>query len=424
LKKYFGMHYVVRCLFFLVLVAPISLRAQFQVYNYTETGALINEVSSIYVAGNGQAWIGTDADGLHFVDADVWTSYSSGQNGFPNDYVSRVKFVDNKIIVTTRFNGAAYYNGSGWTAWSVPSQIMDSEVRDVAKDAQDNVWFPTYQGISRDSTRTGIWKNYTTASFAAMPTNYFHNVFVDTNNDKWFGSIGDGIFILRSGSTTSTVYTTSNGLPSNEVNKVIKVGSDYWVATNSGLAVLSGSTWTVQNSGNNSQFAGVTQVRDLLRASNGKVYLATDNGLVYYDNGNWGRKDNVNSNLPENNLTALGYDEVLNDLWVGTSASGVAKVSQSSLTTSIMSASDAKVSIYPNPVQHELFIQGVPDYLQITAVELLSAEGTSIIDFQKDDFYNRTEVVRFELPSTLATGLYVLKIETADGLIIRKIIKQ
>src|SRR5690606_37504760 len=118
-------------------------------------------------------------------------------------------------------------------------------------------------------------------------------------------------------------------------------------------------------------FTGVSQVKDMVRTPEGHVYLATDNGLVFRRGSTWSRVDNSSTNLPGNNLTAIGYDQILNELWIGTAASGVAKIVQSSQVLSSRNALADRVLVYPNPITDHLLIEGLPSSLEIISMELL-----------------------------------------------------
>lgn len=83
------------------------------------------------------------------------------------------------------------------------------------------------------------------------------------------------------------------------------------------------------------------------------------------------------------------------------------------LTTSDVSIHD--ISIYPNPVQELLIIDGVLN-IDIEAMKIYDLLGKMII--QENDKINYIDM------SNLNKGIYFLKIETNQGVLTKKIIKQ
>ncbi|MCB9293178.1 MAG: histidine kinase [Lewinellaceae bacterium] len=73
-----------------------------------------------------------------------------------------------------------------------------------------------------------------------LTTDMIENVYVDERDNIWAGTLNglnkiSGFSWKDSSSLLVRQYTTHNGLPSNEVNKVESIGNDIWVATNNGL---------------------------------------------------------------------------------------------------------------------------------------------------------------------------------------------
>jgi len=83
------------------------------------------------------------------------------------------------------------------------------------------------------------------------------------------------------------------------------------------------------------------------------------------------------------------------------------------IITGINNVSDIQLSIYPNPTKDDLFIKSE---LPINKVEIYSMAGSLMMTEN-----NITEKISL---SALLKGIYVIKVYTDKGVIIRKIVKE
>ena len=110
-----------------------------------------------------------------------------------------------------------------------------------------------------------------------------------------------GIAVQKPGATNLSapeswnVYTTVNGLPSNNVNKIVSFGGSILAATDKGLSIFDGTNWSNYLSQFNS-----TNVKDIIVA-NGVLYILSNNSIYSYDNSAITFLDNSTMSL--NNLS-------------------------------------------------------------------------------------------------------------------------
>lgn len=89
------------------------------------------------------------------------------------------------------------------------------------------------------------------------------------------------------------VYTVSDGLAHNEVNKIVRDSRGFlWFCTADGLSRFDGYTFTTYGS---DQGLPNTYVNDLLETSSGDYWVATNGGLVHFDPKGWPRKQVVSA---------------------------------------------------------------------------------------------------------------------------------
>ena len=244
---------------------------------------------------NGNIWFGSTNGGLIRYTGSGWLQYTevSTSNGLTSDFVRSVVIdLDGTIwcgngMWNDDWLGVCKFDGSTWTQYTphtMPTGLAHPIVSQIVIDAQGNKWFGTNNGLSRLDAATDKF-NQPIRSLNNILSNYVNDLAIDRFGNKWFAT-DNGLSMYNSTTNVWTSYTTSNGLPGNEVRAVTcGAGSDIYIGTyGSGAAKFSSGTWT------------------------------------YYTNGSTG------GNLPSDYVQAMKYDELNNTLWVGT-AFGAAKMS-------------------------------------------------------------------------------------------------
>lgn len=106
------------------------------------------------------------------------------------------------------------------------------------------------------------------------------------NNGLIYASTMSGIAVQKSGAVNLSapeswnVFTTTNGLPSNNVNKLVMFNSKLIAGTDNGLAQNNGSSWSAILS----QFSG-KKINDLLVMQD-TLYILSENSISAYDGTN------------------------------------------------------------------------------------------------------------------------------------------
>lgn len=220
--------------------------------------------------------------------------------------------------------------------------------------------------------------NYTTSN-SDLPANYVcGGVAIDTNNFVW---VGTDAGVAKFDGTTWSVYTISNGLPSNIISCIaVDKSNNIWVGSEDGVAKYNGSTWTEYtrhntndgvndslcdnaihyiacDTNNNIWFgswgAGVSKFNGTTwttyNVANGfpndagtlaSIYYITvdgsnnkwfgsDMGLIKYDNSVFTTIDQSTApDLRSNYITAVAVDDA-NNKWLGVLSKGIAKFNSS-----------------------------------------------------------------------------------------------
>ena len=118
----------------------------------------------------------------------------------------------------------------------------------------------------------------------------------------WLATNGGGLVKFSRADASTVFYTKENSdLPGMIVNDVRTDGtSSIWVATDNGLAYFDGSDWKIYNT-NNSDLPS-NNVFSIDIDATGRKWIATDNGVAMLDGRNWTVYNIGNSDLPSNNV--------------------------------------------------------------------------------------------------------------------------
>lgn len=127
-----------------------------------------------------------------------------------------------------------------------------------------------------------------------------------------------GIVKLNTISDEKIFYNATNsGLSTNYVSKLaISANGEKWIATNYGVMVYDNNNWNLINTLN----SGLTSnlITEIFIDNNSNKWIGTDDaGLFVYDGTTWINFNTSNSGLPSNCIRSINIDQFENK-WVGT----------------------------------------------------------------------------------------------------------
>lgn len=254
---------------------------EFKVYRNIKNDAnsLSNDViSSIVEDNNKNLWIGTDG-GLNKMNLDTGdiTRYlvSEEDKIYSNTTVDEILIDSKQRVWVCTIHGLNLYDSNNDKFIKVAhNYFKDKGLQDIAEDEQGNIWV---------STRDGLYKY--------NPENNSVEEFFD----------GTNIF---------TIYYSDKKL---------------WIGTKTeGLKIMNledGVIEAYSHDDNNGRSIPSNLIRDILRANDGTIWLATDQGLVHFDEENkifYTYKTSTDKySICDSNTINL-YQDKLNVIWVGT----------------------------------------------------------------------------------------------------------
>ena len=295
-------------------------------------------VMSLYIDKNGIIWAGTD-HGIVSYFSGKWRAYKNVKNipeGIVNDLAFSISGGGQLWMATLNGAGAVKYemdailSATSYTKES--SGLQDNRINSVLTDAINALWFATPVGLSlfREGTwytetslgdlainpaislgsRSDGWifagtrglgvgrfkfdesidgitgASYYNTDWSGLPSDTILSVFVDKNDNQWFGTTS-GVAFHTSWETKIgwTVFTVTDGLVNKRVQTIMEDSNGVlWFGTAGGVSSFDGENWR-----NYSVQDGLSDpcINDIATAADGTIWFATNNGITSFDGAVW-----------------------------------------------------------------------------------------------------------------------------------------
>ncbi len=413
---------------------------------------------TIYCDRDNVMWLPTHGEGLHYFTtawqtADLSNAPLTGNSihAMEVDAAGNLWIGSDDVINNSTWpEGNAKFDGSTWTTWtsSDPYSVPNNHSRKTETDANGNVWcftqfglyryaantwtqFPTgctYRGdiafgqsgevwIGNDNPGSGV-RLLTGNTFTTVYPTVTSNVFslaVDLNNKVWAGT--QWSLERYDGNNIWTTYTCNNSpMPCGFVDDIeIDVTGMFWMAIGGTLVRYDGnSSWLVYDTSNSDLplYPGIMEV-EIDPA--GQIWMGSLTGLYKFDGTNWTHYSTANSNLQDDNVTAIAIDPGRAGVWAGTYC-GAAFMVDSSIISGVgdlPAGINLALSAFPNPSLDAMtvsFTLATPD---IVSWELLDVTGKMVqrgIPVQGVTGLNQISIQK----GSLAGSMYFLRVNAGD----------
>jgi hypothetical protein len=260
-------------------------------------GILNNKVRSLFIDRSG-LWVGYFAtetnpqNGLGHYDR---TSRSLANcNHIPSITGQNINAIatdqTGKLWIATEKNGLASYDGKEWQHYSTENGLPSNEIYGLTLDQQNNLWVGTWEGVAKFDGRT--WSVPYTVHNATLFNNHVHTILFDHAGNIWVGHIEKGISKYnQADGTWINITSTPSGLGGNRIRSMAlrKEPStnqeSIWVATqDGGVSKFENGVWW-----NYRVEDGLpsNDVRTVAVDKYNRVWAATAQGVVYWDNQAW-----------------------------------------------------------------------------------------------------------------------------------------
>lgn len=341
-----------------VTVDPAAKFTHFRVGN--------KNVKSIYLDGT-VVWVGTSGGVVRYDTKDDSFKLFDARNGLLSNGMFFVGRVKGKIAVGTYGGGLSLLvdeKAGKWKTYNIPEGLGDAFVYDVVTASNGDIWIATWSGVNRvrggNLDDRSKWDLYTVENTkGGVPNDWIYGLAEGKNGDIWLATEG-GMARFANNKWENWNHARGLGAPYEKVKEAIAFKNDPGkqsshhakqkqemglqgvdVAYNPNYVVSlevdkQGGVWAGTWGGGLSRFDGKKWVNYtttdglpgnhvfmLHQDDKGRLWVGTNNGLTYVQEGNkFAKALTTNEGLFANNVFAMGSN-AKGDLWVG-SFGGVA----------------------------------------------------------------------------------------------------
>ena len=294
---------------------------------------------------DGYIWLATQ-DGLNKYDGAKFEYYRSNildEHSLTDNYIRKLfKDSSGNIWVGTQ-NGLSKYNKllDNFDNFTFnendENSLLDNTVWDIYEDRvnetsgldiPNNLWVSTAKGLHKfdsDNQQFIRTKIRQPANNTSINLQEIKSIFHDKNGNYWFNSYDKGFFVtnknLSLDNSLHKQIKAQLGSETTQINKIIIVEKEYWLATNTGVYVLDEQyslkeQYTLAKADNPPVLA-----RNMEVAGDSHIWVATDEGLKSINPLNETSKSHsynaILSNSDNQNIYSLLIDNT-EKFWVGT----------------------------------------------------------------------------------------------------------
>lgn len=369
----------------------------------------VSQTEDVIVTGGSQ-----DNGSSFYKEETGWKDWLGGDG--METFISRTN--SNNFFGTSQF-GVLYRSMNGGNSYfqiNIPGSGEGNWVTPFEQDPiQANTIYAGYKKVYKSANSGATW--------TAISQNFDNNLdnlkIAPSNNQVMYASQFFRLYKTEDGGNSNWTQVTTPGGTINYVaihptdpNKIAVA-----VTSNSSVKVSQdgGTTW-LNYKKNLPNFSALCLVWD----DNGKdgLYLGMDYGVYYIDNTftEWQPYSNM---LPNVVINEMEINTVTRTLYAGTYGRGLWASPLVERTVGIEDASyNEKVEMYPNPASSEVFIraprnsEGTIKVFDVTGKLLIHEHNAVLKDTYTLDI------------SSIPAGIYFIRLNTAEGMAVKKIIKK
>lgn len=293
-------------------------------------GLARDRIECIVQDSHGFLWVGT-AEGLSRFDGYRFTNYGTDQ-GLPGNRVSA--FLETREGVywlgttrgLSRFDPAASGTAK-FRSYPLPGDIAAQTVQVLVQDRRGAVWCGTYSGLFRLAKNAASFERVEFRESGVIGNPSVIALLEDRRGALWVGT-GLGLYQLGpNGGATS--YSRLLGTKAVGINALLEDREGrVWIGSTAGL-------WRIEGNAEPVQLYSGDWIYSLLQSADGTVWLGTSSGLVEYTPRAGSSRGNLEFHGVASGLNGSAplTEDRDGNLWIGSSGSGIARMTRSGFVT-------------------------------------------------------------------------------------------
>lgn len=143
----------------------------------------------------------------------------------------------NNTIWAGCINGLWSFKDGKFKYYGTENPLFKNRIDDIKVSADSIWWFATKGSGLIVKRRNDI---FTIDESKGLSSNICKSIYIDEEGTVWVGTNSglNKITMKKWGSPVVSIYSSEDGLLSNEINEVVKTGNQVWAATNQGVVVF------------------------------------------------------------------------------------------------------------------------------------------------------------------------------------------
>jgi diguanylate cyclase (GGDEF)-like protein/PAS domain S-box-containing protein len=299
-----------------------------------------NNVFDITQDHDGFIWIATE-DGLNRYDGKNFVHYRKNltdPNSIADNFIRKV-FVDNAgVLWVGTEKGLSKYNvlfdnfENFYHQDGNSESLKDDMIWDIYQDKKYNIWISTTNGIQKYDPMNNNFKSIKIHGLE-NEIKQIYTIFQDSNNNYWFGSYDNGIYLANKDlNYSSSLQKNKNKwhitIPANSLFDIKEINNNYWLATEKGIYILDQNYNLIKRYSTFHKENKIVSniVRSITQVENESIWLGTRNGLniinMKTNEVTTYQHDLKPQSLSKNKIQQV-FKDSSNNVWIGTYGKGL-----------------------------------------------------------------------------------------------------
>ena len=306
-----------------------------------------NMISSLVEDNDKNLWIGTDGglNKMNLNTGEITRYLVSKEDKLHSNTVVDELLIDSKgrLWVCT-INGLNLYDSENDTFIKVATDYLENKgLQDITEDNKGNIWISTRDGLFKynyDKDTVEAFYNNGNDTNTITENNIFSIYYSD--NKLWIGTKNTGLNVMDLEDYSIKVYNhdpnSPNSIPSNLIRDILRdEKGNIWLATDQGLAFFDEKEekfYTYKNDTNKYSICD-NNIVNLYEDRLGVIWVGTFSGVSkFYPNDDFVvyRNDPTDDNSLSSSSVCGIYEDDEGDIWVGTFNAGINKISGNKVT--------------------------------------------------------------------------------------------
>ncbi len=308
--------------------AAVGQNCSWTTYNSANNSILAGTINDIEADNENNIWVATN-NGIVVFDGTTWTNHDS-TTGLNQHIITQIKKDSEGTIWAGSPTGAYRYCDTTWIVFNSQNSILQGDnILDIETDRFGSLWFTTNTMVKSGGVTYFDGDNYWAIFSQAdgLVSNDIADITIDADDNIWFASYNNldtGITKLQGFSNWIT-YQYADSFPLVNIRKIkADLDGNIWILSDNynGVIKFDGINSVFFNQ-SNSPLTGIIQCIEVDKQKN--IWFGTTNGAYKFNGTTWTLFNTSNSGLPGNNIKDIAFDNNDN-IWFATAYNGIAKL--------------------------------------------------------------------------------------------------